>query len=371
MILFREHLSVRYILIFALLLGVVVGISVKAIGANQATPTNSIEMQPSGDNETRLTVPFITVRDKTGSAKAADYFSGERGSFTAGYCDIKSTRLDMLKPFADKSPYYIPEDIVNLSAIREVPVESLLQDLNNSRQQRRPVVYLHGFYIDFERGCRRASVFQRSADLNGRLLFFSWPSDGAITNYTRDESDLYWSVEPLRQKLSQLVEKFGEGNIDIAAHSLGTRGVMLAMVMMAQASKNNKPFFNQVVLIAPDIDEGIFRQYLPMIKPLAKNITVYVSDNDQPLAIARQVHGHPRLGESGEHLDGLDGIEIIDVSDISVRAPSGHIYHLYNEVVIEDIARLLNENKRASERANLKQTGNNYWRLQPPVQITQ
>ena len=362
---FRNHHKVRFALIFTLLLSAVAGISLKAISADQASSVNSEVIASNGEGESRLAVPFITVRKKTGSDKASEYFSGERGSFHTGYCDITSTRLDMLKPFAEKSPYYIPEDIVKLKAIREVPIEKLLQDLDDSRQQRRPVVYLHGFYIDFERGCRRASVFQRSADLNGRLLFFSWPSDGAITNYTRDESDLYWSVEPLRQKLSKLVERFGQGNIDIAAHSLGTRGVMLALVMMAQSNKNNKPFFNQVVLIAPDIDEGIFRQYLPMIKPLAKNITVYVSDNDQPLAIARQVHGHPRLGESGEHLDGLDGIEIIDVSDISVRAPSGHVYHLYNEVVIEDIAQLLNENKNASERINLKQTGNNYWSLQP------
>ena len=368
---FKDRHRVRFIPVFTLMLIVAAGISLKAISADQAAPANGEEMASIEESESRMAVPFITVRKKTGSNKAAAYFSGERGPFHAGYCDITSTRLDMLKPLADKSPYYIPEDIVKLSAIREVPVEMLLQGLDNSRQQQRPVVYLHGFYIDFERGCRRASLFQRSADLNGRLLFFSWPSDGAITNYTRDESDLYWSVEPLRQKLSRLVEKFGEGNIDIAAHSLGTRGVMLAMVMMAQANNKDKPFFNQVVLIAPDIDEGIFRQYLPMIKPLAKNITVYVSDNDQPLAIARQVHGHPRLGESGEHLDGLEGIEIIDVSDISVRAPSGHVYHLYNEVVIEDIAQLLNENKGASERINLKQAGNNYWRLQPAVKINQ
>lgn len=367
----KDHHRVRFILVFTLMLSVIAGVSLKAISADQASPANSEESVSNEESESRLTVPFITVRQKTGSAKTSEYFSGERGTFNAGYCDITSTRLDMLKPLADKSPYHIPEDIVKLSAIREVPAEKLLQNLSKSSQQKRPVIYLHGFYIDFERGCRRASLFQRSVGLNGRLVFFSWPSDGAITNYTRDESDLYWSVEPLRQKLAQLVEQFDEGNIDIAAHSLGTRGVMLAMVMMAQANNKDKPFFNQVVLIAPDIDEGIFRQYLPMIKPLAKNITVYVSDNDQPLAIARQVHGHPRLGESGEHLDGLDGIEIIDVSDISVRAPSGHVYHLYNEVVIEDIAQLLNENKSASERINLKQTGNNYWHLQPAVKITQ
>ena len=338
-------------------------ISLKVFATNHVESVTAGD-QKSAEDESLVSVPFITLRNKTGSKKVDTYFGGERGGVYAGYCDVNSTSLDMLKPLASKSPYYIPDDILKLSAIREVAVDELLQGIKGTMGNGRPVIYVHGFYISFERGCRRASVFQKSAKLNGRFLFFSWPSAGSIIDYTQDESDLYWSVDPLKQKLSRLVEVFGKGNVDIAAHSLGTRGVMLALVMMAQADEKKRPLFNQVVLIAPDIDEGIFRQYLPMIRPLAKSITIYVSDNDQPLALSRQVHGHPRMGESGQHLDDLDGVEIIDVSDISVRYPSGHVYHLFNEVVIEDINQLLNENKRASQRLNLKQTGKNYWRLQ-------
>jgi esterase/lipase superfamily enzyme len=134
---------------------------------------------------------------------------------------------------------------------------------------------------------------------------------------------------------------------------------------MANTEYVNKPLVNQVVLIAPDIDSGIFAQYLPRILPLARNITIYVSDNDQPLALSRQVHGYPRLGESGEHLRNLTGVEIIDISDVPVRYLSGHVYHLYHNTVINDLSQLLNEGKPASQRSNLKQTGENYWRLQP------
>ena len=87
--------------------------------------------------------------------------------------------------------------------------------------------------------------------------------------------------------------------------TLGTRGVLLALVMLAEEEQSDAPLFNQVVLIAPDIDVEMFKQYLPLIKPLVKNITVYVSANDAPLALSRQVRGYPRLGESGKHLDGL------------------------------------------------------------------
>jgi len=227
-----------------------------------------------------------------------------------------------------------------------------------------PVLYTHGFYISFDRGCRRALILKESLGLEGRFALFSWPSDGAITNYTHDEADLYWSVYSLREVLADMINRFGTGNTNIVAHSLGTRGVMLALVLMAQAHKEDEPLLNQVVLIAPDIDVDIFKQYLPLIRPLTRNITVYVSSKDSPLALSRQVHGYPRLGEAGEHLQGLKGIEIIDLSDIPIRAPSGHVYHLNQDIVVEDLIQIINENKPATQRRNLKQRDDNRWQLQ-------
>ena len=239
--------------------------------------------------------------------------------------------------------------------------------MKNSSYGQHFTLYTHGFNIDFEKGCKRASLFQKSVDLHGRFLFFSWPSDGAILNYTHDEADLYWSVEPLRQTLSDMVDHFGAGDINVVAHSLGTRGVVLALVMMSLAEYDDKPVLNQLVLIAPDVDVGVFKQYLPMIKPLVRNITIYVSANDNPLALSRKVHGYPRLGEPGNHLDGITGIEIIDISDIAMRSPTGHIYHIYQNDVVNDLGQLLNEGKSASQRNNLKQTSEYYWKMQPWV----
>jgi esterase/lipase superfamily enzyme len=93
-------------------------------------------------------------------------------------------------------------------------------------------------------------------------------------------------------------------------------------------------------------------------------MTVYVSDNDSPLTLSRQVHGHPRLGEAGEHLEGLTGVEIIDVSDLPLRVPSGHLYHLYQDGVIDDLIQLIDENKPAAKRRNMQQLSEYQWRLQ-------
>ena len=333
------------------------------------SPDNTAKTPPETDKESHYTVPFLTLRNKSGSENAADFFAGERDILRTGYCDISRTRFKTLKSIAENVPFYFPEDILDIETVRQSSSEDFWMDLDKTSNGQRPTLYTHGFYISFDRGCRRAAEFKRSLDLAGRFVLFSWPSDGVIINYTHDEADMYWSVDPLQETLSGMIKRYGAGYINIAAHSLGTRGIMLALVRIASAKHpakdKNKVLINQLVLLAADIDAGIFKQYLPYIKPLVKNITIYVSEHDNPLALSKQVHGYPRLGESGTHLDGLDDIEIIDVSDVPVQYPSGHLYHLYNDEVVTDLYQLLNKNKPAAERSDLKQSGGNYWRLQP------
>lgn len=337
--------------------------SINSIAETQSDTAKAV----SSKEELLQTVPYITFRNKTGGEEAAEYFGGGRSTAQAGTCEMSTTPLSLLKPIAEKASFYIPDDLVKLEAVTESTLDMLWNNVKDSSHGRRPTLYMHGYYVDFERGCKRASLFQESVGLTGRFLFFSWPSDGALLNYTYDEADLYWSVKPLRQTLLEMSRRFGKANSNIVAHSLGARGVFLALVMMVQAEHTSTPLFNQVVLIAADIDAEIFNQYLPLIRPLAKNITVYVSGNDHPLALSRQVHGYPRLGEAGKHLDGLTGINIIDVSDLPVRYPSGHLYHLYHNAVANDLAQLINEDRPASQRRNLEPAGKNYWRLQPAM----
>jgi esterase/lipase superfamily enzyme len=336
-----------------------------AYGATPAGATKSGTTNEKSEDGSLRQIPFITLRNKTGNSEVTNYFGDERSSARAGYCNVSRTELTSLQAIAKNAPFYIPDNIVVLNSIIEQSIGQLWRDLKETTAGRRPVLYTHGYYISFDRGCKRASLFRDSLGLADRFLLFSWPSDGAILNYTRDESDLYWSVSPLTDILTDMVGRFGAGNFDIAAHSLGTRGVFLALVQMAGRDHPEKPLVNQLVLLAPDIDAGIFKQHLPRIRPLARDITVYVSPNDKPLALSRQIHGYPRLGESGPHLKGLRGVEIIDLSELRVRYPSGHVYHLYHKLVINDLDQLLNDSKPASQRTNLKRVGENRWLLQP------
>jgi len=335
--------------------------------ATEGQPADSVEV--AAENAIRRTVPFISLRDKTGSPVASDYFGNERGSVHTGYCDISWAPYPVLESLASNLPFYLPQGKMRLESVYEIDEDSFWRDPAEGAVEDHPLLYVHGYNIGFEKGCSRAALFQENLRLGCRFLLFSWPSDDAVLNYTHDEADIYWSVAYIEQTLQRMIRSFGAGNVDVVGHSLGTRGIFLSLVRMSGQHSVEIPLLNRLVLIAADIDAGIFRQYLDLIRPLVRNLTIYVSDNDNALALSEEVHGYPRLGRTGSHLEGLDGIEIIDVSATGRRRASGHLYHLHNKTVVNDLDQLLNENRPAADRSRLQQElqmGSNYWKLLPP-----
>ncbi len=308
-------------------------------------------------------VPFATLRNRTGNADPGRFYGDERSGLSAGWCDITEIVIPGMSSVAEAVPFRVPEEILRVEAIREAELGAVLDSLDVVGADRAPVLYTHGFFIDFEKGCRRATILQENAGLAGRFLWFSWPSDGALLNYTHDEADLYWSAPDLADLIVRMAERFPETRVNVAGHSLGGRGVVLALYDVASRYPDVR--VGNVALLAPDIDFDVFRKLLPRILPIAQSITVYVAESDRPLALSEQVHGYPRLGQSGNDVSRLEGVEVIDLSDLQVRTPSGHLYHIYNTEVGDDLNQIFDGGKRAAERRNLVQAGENLWRLQP------
>lgn len=319
-----------------------------------------------------ISVTYITIRNSTGEASAPNYYGGGRGPLRTGVATVSFSPIKGLKEIAESAPFYIPDEIIELAEIRENSLQELLENtrLFTSQSDGNIVVYTHGYNIDFEKGCGRTAIFQKALGFHDRLLYFSWPSDGNMLKYTWDEADLGWSVPHMASFFKDLISSAGKGRVDIVAHSLGARGVVNALVRLAYAD-NSEPLINNLILIAPDIDSDIFRQEYPLLKDIVNKITVYVSKNDKPLRLSREVHGYPRLGEGGRYLSLIEGVETIDISVINNRRLSGHLYHLFSPEVIEDLGSLLIDEKPAGERVQLipKEINSEiYYQLQPSRQ---
>ena len=310
-----------------------------------------------------LEFPYFTLRNRTGSQKPEDIYGGERSDLKAGLCRVGALDLGMLSPLAEAAPTFLREELLRVQDVQEMEPGVILDGLEKTAGARGPALYVHGYYIGFEKGCRRATLLQQNAGLEGRFLWFSWPSDGAAAYYTHDEADLYWSLPDLASTIVELDKRFGTETVDVIGHSLGARGVVLALAEVA--NRHPEVRLGHVVLLAPDMDFGIFERILPRIKPISKSLTVYTARGDKPLALSRQVHGYPRLGESGNDVSRIAAVEVIDLSDLPTESPTGHLYHIYSSAGGSDLRQLLNEGKRASARSGLVAEANNLWRLQP------
>lgn len=310
-------------------------------------------------------VPFMTLRNGTGSEEPNEVFGDERSNLKSGWCKVRELDLDVLSPLAEQAPAYIQEEFTRVDSIRQAPHQIVLDSLYTSAARHRPLLYIHGYNISFEKGCRRAARFQENSGQTGRMLWFSWPSDGALANYLHDEADLYWSIPDLASAIIGLESQFGRGRVNVSGHSLGARGIVLALSEVA--NRNPDVRIGELVLLAPDMDFEIFARTLPRIRKVVKNITIYVTSEDRPLALSAQLHGYPRLGEAGNDVSSLSGVEVIDLSDLPNDSPTGHLYHIYSEEVGADLTQLLNEGKRPAQRKGLVQSTENLWKLQPMI----
>ncbi len=302
---------------------------------------------PLGD----ISLAFVTSRNvETGTGGRA-YYGEKRGPVSAGYCFVDVTRQTVK---LDRIVRAAPQDVIaSLGNAGSQPDDALF-------------VYVHGYAESFGKSCRRAALMTDQLKLNGRLLLFTWPANSSFLTYAPDVADLEWSLGHIKQLLIDLASTYGARRINVIAHSLGTRGVVDALASLDREAIGAKRF-GELILIAPDVDRDRFAQQIPALGTVVTSITVFVSDADRPLGISRTVNDSPRLGRADDVSMGLDGVDIVDVSTTGRGTFSGHLYHLYNSAVAEELRRLVGT-AADDEPAGFRREATNaagYWRLVP------
>ena len=136
-------------------------------------------------------VPFLTLQNRTGFDNPGRAYGDERSDLSAGPCAVRQIDLGGLTSLAAQAPQFIQEEFLRVDRIVDKPSTAIMDELQETTSESGPALYVHGYYISFEKGCRRAALFQKNADLDGRFLWFSWPSDGSLAYYSHDEADLY------------------------------------------------------------------------------------------------------------------------------------------------------------------------------------
>ena len=289
-------------------------------------------------------------------------YGPERGKLQLGTCEVSIPKLHEVGQLESPSVLRLEfrEDTsrhVVLLGVQREQADRFYADLHDCvgrSQHKSAFVFVHGYNVSFEDAARRTAQIAYDLKFDGAPIFFSWPSQAGILQYTVDENNVSWSAPHLLNFLIEVARQSGAERIHLIAHSMGNRALTAALRDLSLMKMPDMPSFNEVILTAPDIDADTFiNDVAPAIVKTAQRVTLYASSNDEALIISKKVHGYPRAGDSGSQLIVLRGIDTVDVSAVDTSL-IGHTYYGDNSSVLADIFELLNASRPADQRRWLR-----------------
>jgi esterase/lipase superfamily enzyme len=309
-------------------------------------------------------VPYVTDRARDPGWEGVASYRGERGEPGYGRCRVRFSALPLLGDMAGRMPFYVPGEAVEVTGVERLDRPALWRALEGPEGA--PLaVFVHGYSFDLGEGCQVVAVLQRALGERARMMLFSWPSDDNPADYTADRADMAWSAAHLADLLAALRARLDGRPLHLVAHSMGAYGVVEALLRLGCDGARG-PLVDELVLIAPDLDQAVFRQHLPRLRRLAGRITLYASDNDTLLTISRVLNGYPRLGEAGRYLMVAEGMETVDVSPLGRHHLTGHEYYRYHPLATRDLVELLATGQGAAKRSlprPVEGDDGRYWEL--------
>lgn len=303
-------------------------------------PVGTDFREATDHHETLVDLRFVTNRRLVSSGSGGEYFGDDHGELSAGRCRVG---------------FETDDDRGEVLRVDTHPIETVLADIAPGPF----VIYVHGYGEYFVKNCRRAALLQQRLGLDGRMLLFSWPSSSYLT-YAGDASDLEQSLDELNALLTLAADAVGHERIVLMAHSMGSRGVVDALKL-----RDDETRFGSAIFVAPDIRRDVFRENVSMLQQKVSDIVVYMSNHDRALWLSTTVNVSGRLGVAKEF--DLDHTTVIDVTPTGINDISGHLYHMLNPAVIEDLRVLLGTTPDDAERTWQRVPGDmpGFWQLQP------
>jgi len=230
------------------------------------------------------------------------------------------------------------------------------------------LVFVHGYNVSFVEAARRAAQIAYDLQFQGLTMLYSWASEGATLQYLVDRTNALWSPPRFREFLTLALTELGATSVHAIAHSMGNE--VLANGLAAFDSAGLPPGsaqLNEIILAAPDVDTGTFRDLAARFAGRARRFTLYASANDKALGISQGVQKYPRAGQAGEDLTIIVGVETIDASEVDTGLV-GHSYIGDNNTILTDVSRLVRKHEPPEERggmAAVDRDDGRYWMFVP------
>ena len=320
-----------------------------------------------GDNPgfREVDVYYATDRARSGEDDPNTFYGADRGALELGIATVsipethtpgvvEAPSIWRLEFRADPAKHVVLQRITPLA---EQAFYSRLQSVFADAPGKEAFVFVHGYNVRFDQAARRAAQMAYDMNYDGVPILYSWPSRGSTVGYVADTAVVRLSGRRLSRFLDDLVARSGAETIHIVAHSMGNRALTDALELLALRhglQPGDAPVFGQVIFAAPDVDAGLFKAMLPTIRPVARRLTLYASEEDWALTASRKLHGDmPRAGIGGATTLSDAHIDSIDMSELGEDMLS-HSYFADDSSALADLMTLFWRNAAPQHRCGLE-----------------
>lgn len=329
-----------------------------SLNASTANPNPTAPPAPAKTAQSPSLVNVFFATGRKQSPEPEVFFGKERAELSYGKVDIGIPSRHLVGRNEEPSLLsfeWSPNDHRHITVQRSsnYSQDAFYYYLNKaieSSGKGKVLVFVHGYNTGFAEAAR--TLGQLGNDLKfAPVVLFSWPSQGTLTGYTVDETNVEWAQSQFVALLEGLIDRTPAKDIYVVGHSMGTRLIARGMTTLASDRPAGDLIrFRDIVLIAPDIDTDVFqRDVAPRLARTNIHVTLYASSGDNALMASKAFHGYARAGDSGEGLVVVPGVETIDAS-IATRGLLGHSYFTEDPRVMEDLFSLLQSGQRADNR---------------------
>ncbi|MFH0771542.1 MAG: alpha/beta hydrolase [Candidatus Omnitrophota bacterium] len=305
---------------------------------------------------------YATDRNRTLDAKPSTMYGNDRAEISYGTCEVSIPSDHRMGELEAPSIWRLefredPEKHVVLLEVSAEDKDSYFSEVASrvrESSKKSAFIFVHGYNVTFENAARRTAQMSYDLGFDGAPVFYSWPSQGTVTGYTVDETNIEWTRTDLKRFLEDFSARTDAECIYLIAHSMGNRALIQAFADVIAEKPDLIGRFREVILTAPDIDAEVFkREIAPRIIGQKTGITLYASSEDKALQASKTFHGYPRAGDSGLGLVVMPGIETVDATNVDTSF-LGHSYFAESRSVLSDIFYLIHDGKRADGRFSLK-----------------
>ena len=241
--------------------------------------------------------------------------------------------------------YYIKDNSADILSVQDALCflnESITKE--NSKDKK-VVFYVHGFWASLSFALHRtASAFQKyyfkSEESNvAAIVHIIWSASGLI--YKQSIFNIEDSKTSLALLLNEIPSKI-ENRYSLMCHSMGNR--FLYETLNANKVQVN---FEELVMVAPDLDFQLFENQPQLFTQIAKEVTVCYHSKDKTLKLSGFINRAKRLGRSKFIVDvpNIKFIDFTDLNDISSLTDKlmRHLYFITSKTVSEKIQSILDK----------------------------